>query len=54
LQVLRLFLRERGAVGTRFARAAFLVLGRFAEASGQLKFFAHRASGTRGRLIEYK
>ena len=54
LQVLRLFLRERGAVRTRFARAAFLVLGRFAEAWGQLKFFAHRVAGTRGRLIEYK
>ncbi|MEP7099401.1 MAG: glycosyltransferase [Burkholderiales bacterium] len=54
LQVLRLFLRERGPTRTRFARAAFLVLGRFAEAWGQLKFFAHRLSGTRGRLIEYK
>ena len=54
LQVLRLFLKERGAPRTRFARAGFLVLGRFAEAWGQLKFFAHRVSGTRGRLIEYK
>ena len=54
LQVLRLFLKERGATRTRFARAGFLVLGRFAEVWGQLKFFAHRMSGTRGRLIEYK
>ena len=54
LQVLRLFLKERGALGTRFARAGFLVLGRFAEAWGELGFLAHRLSGTRGRLIEYK
>ena len=54
LQVARLFLRERGPMRTRFARAAFLVLGRFAEVWGQFGFFAHRLTGTRGRLIEYK
>jgi hypothetical protein len=54
LQVLRLFLREAGPVRPRLARAGFLVLGKFAEAAGQLKYLAQRLSGTRGRLIEYK
>ena len=53
-QVLRLFARGIGPWRTRMARAAFLVLGKFAEAWGQLKFLAHRLSGTRSRLIEYK
>ena len=54
VQVLRLFARGAGPWRTRFARAGFLVLGKFAEAWGQLKFAAHRLSGTRSRLIEYK
>lgn len=54
LQVLRLFVRGGGPWRTRLARAAFLVLGKFAESWGQLKFVAHRVSGTRSRLIEYK
>ena len=54
LQVLRLFLRERGSLRLRWARASFLVLGKFAEAAGQLRFFAQRLTGSRGRLIEYK
>jgi hypothetical protein len=36
------------------ARASFLVLGKFPEAGGVLKFLAHRVSGTSGALIEYK
>jgi GT2 family glycosyltransferase len=54
LQVLRL---HRGAVGSpkaRWARAFFLVLGKFPEAVGQLGFLAGRLSGSRRRLIEYK
>lgn len=54
VQVLRLFLRTRGSVLARFARAGFLVLGKFAEATGQLKFLLQRMVGTRSRLIEYK
>lgn len=53
-QVLRLFARGTGPWRTRMARAAFLVLGKFAEAWGQVKFLTHRLSGTRSRLIEYK
>jgi hypothetical protein len=54
LQVVRLFARGRGPVGQRAARAFFLVVGKFAEAAGQVKFTAHRLANTRGRLIEYK
>ena len=54
LQVLRLFARGAGPWRARLARAGFLVLGKFAEAWGQLKFVAHRLSGTRSRLMEYK
>ena len=54
LQVGRLYLAGRGAPGTRLARAGFLVLGKFAEAAGQFKFFLHRLAGKSGRLIEYK
>jgi len=54
LQVGRLLVRERGPWRTRIVRSAFLVLGKFPEACGVLKFLAHRASGTSGTLIEYK
>jgi GT2 family glycosyltransferase len=54
LQVLRLYLRANGPRRARVARAAFLVLGKFPEAAGQIKFLVHRLSGTHGRLIEYK
>lgn len=54
LQVMRLFLRTPGPWRTRLARAGFLVLGKFPEVAGQIKFFTHRLSGTPGRLIEYK
>jgi hypothetical protein len=54
LQVVRLFARTTGPWRTSLARAAFLVLGKFPEAAGQLKFLAHRLSGTPGGLIEYK
>ena len=54
LQVLRLYLRERGAPSTRAARAFFLVLGQFAEAFGELRYAATRRRGVPSRLIEYK
>jgi GT2 family glycosyltransferase len=54
LKVLRLYLRASGSRRPRLARAAFLVLGKFPEAAGQIKFLVHRLSGTHGRLIEYK
>ncbi len=54
LQVARLSLRGVGLPAARRARAVFLVLGKFAEAFGQLKFMAHRLAGRRASLIEYK
>jgi len=54
LQVMRLYRREAGPWRARLARSIFLVLGKFAEAAGQIKFLAHRLTGTPGRLIEYK
>ena len=54
LQVARLFAKGSGPLGQRAARAFFLVVGKFAEAAGQIRFTAHRLAGSRGRLIEYK
>ncbi len=53
-QVLRLFLRQPGPRRARAARAFFLVLGKFAEVTGQLRFALARWRGTSGQLIEYK
>ena len=53
LQVARLALRST-APPHRWAGAFFLVLGKFPEAIGQLKYFWSRASGSRPRLIEHK
>ena len=53
-QVLRLWIRGSGPWRIRLARAGFLMLGKFAEAWGQLRFVAHRLTGTRVGLIEYK
>jgi len=54
LQWLRLFLRERGAPSTRAARAFFLVLGKFAEALGELRYAVRLLRGGPARIIEYK
>jgi hypothetical protein len=54
LQMLRLYLREPGPARTRAARAFFLVLGKFAEALGELRYAASRLRGGGSRLIEYK
>ncbi len=54
LQVVRLAARgERGA-RENWWQAGFLVLGKFPEMLGQLKFLMHRRLGGRARLIEYK
>jgi glycosyltransferase involved in cell wall biosynthesis len=54
LQVLRLYAGFRGPFRARAARAGFMVMGKFAEAAGQLKFLGLRLSGRTARLIEYK
>jgi glycosyltransferase involved in cell wall biosynthesis len=43
-----------GPIGERALRASFLVLARFAEGMGQVKFHVDRLLGRQARLIEYK
>ena len=54
LQMLRLYRGFKGPIKVRAARAAFMVMGKFAEACGQIKFVWLRLSGRTARLIEYK
>ncbi len=54
VQMLRLYRGFDGTTKARWARAAFSVLGKFAEVTGQLKFVRLRFTGGRARLIEYK
>jgi glycosyltransferase involved in cell wall biosynthesis len=53
-QVVRLHLKARGNYDGGWSMSIFLVLGKFPEALGQLKFLYHRLTGVKGRLIEYK
>lgn len=54
LQTLRLTLRGNKSMKVNWWRAVFLVIGKFPEMLGQLKFHAHRSIGGKSRLIEYK
>ena len=54
LQVLRLTLNGERKLKTNFLRAFFIVLGKFPEMLGVLKFFFHRIFNTDSTLIEYK
>jgi GT2 family glycosyltransferase len=54
LQVASLFLREPGPVKARAVRAVFLVVGKFPEAMGVLRFALRQISGAPPTLIEYK
>jgi GT2 family glycosyltransferase len=54
LQVVRLAVIGKRARAENWWRAAFLVLGKFPEMLGQLKFLMHRQLGEHTRLIEYK
>ena len=53
-QVLRLALCGSRSTSENWLRAIFLVLGKFPEAVGQLKFIFNRLAGKTARLIEYK
>lgn len=53
-QVLRLCAKGSGPVGDRMTRALFLVMAKFPEAVGQIKFVLNRRSGAIARIIEYK
>lgn len=53
-QWLRLFVNCRGGPSLRLASATFLVIGKFAEFTGQVRFLWHRIVHHKARLIEYK
>lgn len=53
-QWLRIFMCCRGGRGLRLARATFLMIGKFAEFIGQVRFLWHRLVRQQSRLIEYK
>jgi GT2 family glycosyltransferase len=54
IQVIRLAMRNATQGKHPWVMAFFLVLGKFPEMLGQIKFFQHLYSGKQGRLIEYK
>ena len=54
IQVLRLALAGKGSARENWSRAAAMVLGKFAEMQGQLKFLLENRRGVRSGLIEYK
>ena len=54
LQMVRLAVRGGRSRSENWWRAGFLVLGKFPEMLGQLKFRLHRHRGGQPRLIEYK
>jgi glycosyltransferase involved in cell wall biosynthesis len=53
-QWLRMVLRERRPLSDRLLRCSFLLLAKFPEALGVLKFYFERGLGRRSALIEYK
>lgn len=54
LQVARLALRDRQSARETWWRAGFLVLGKFPEACGQVKYWRNRLGHRTNTLIEYK
>lgn len=54
LQVVRLALRGERSARENWLHAVFLVIGKFPEMLGQLRFMAHRRFGAQANLIEYK
>jgi glycosyltransferase involved in cell wall biosynthesis len=54
LQVARLASQGSHTLGENWLRAAALVVSKFAEMLGQMKYLINRLKGTRARLIEYK
>jgi hypothetical protein len=54
LQVVRLARRGDGASGNNWVLAFFLVLGKFPEMLGQVKFLLNRFGAGKSALIEYK
>lgn len=53
-QIMRLAVRGKHSARINWLRAAFLVLGKFPEMLGQIKFIYQRISGQQSYLIEHK
>jgi LmbE family N-acetylglucosaminyl deacetylase len=53
-QIVRLALQGKRTSRENWLRAAFLVMGKFPEMLGEIRFFGRRTLGRRPRLIEYK
>lgn len=53
-QIIRLAIKGTRSAKENWLSALFLVLGKFPEAMGQLKFLYNRLTGRTARLIEYK
>ena len=53
-QILRIAFRAKGSTGDRLLRASAIVIGKFPEALGAMKFWLLHLRGRKGRLIEYK
>ena len=54
VQWFRLFIRCPGDRRLRLVSATFLIIGKFAEFTGQVRFLWHRFAMKKARLIEYK
>jgi len=54
LQIVRLAVQGNRSTRDNWLRAVFLVMGKFPEMLGELRFFGRRTLGLQSRLIEYK
>lgn len=54
LQIARLALRGKRSMRENWCYAVFLVISKFPQMLGQVKFWTHRIRGGKSRLIEYK
>lgn len=54
LQILRLTIKSKQKFKDSLIQAIFLIIGKFAEALGQVKFWCNRYFGQQSKIIEYK
>jgi GT2 family glycosyltransferase len=54
MQIVRLALRGKRSARENWLRGLFLVISKFPETLGVLRFHVHRALGQRPRLVDYK
>jgi len=54
LQVLRLTFKNKQLNKSAFVYSFFMIMGKFAEVIGQVKFWSNKFSNKKGKIIEYK